>query len=488
VNGGAGASGGASAAGEGGSAGSGTAGGGIAGMLPAPIGLGTSCGQLRDGPGSGGANGAGGAAPGGGSTAACTISAEATLATIPTVGIVTFTVSGLSDISNAKIEFGPASGGATLTAPVNLAEAGYRTLLLGMKASTRYAYRISVTGSAGTCTSSEFTIETGAVPSEVPKFALNVRNPEARARGFIVSTTGLTPVIVGQEPTGEATDEGRPRYAYILDSDGDVVWWWVAEGPTSAHMSWDGQEMFIVGSHVASVRMDGSDAESDLLGTYAHHDVTAIPGGFATLVDSSLVERTSDGTITTIVPDMAALYQPTNMVHTNALHYYGWDDSYTVSDSFAGLFIKITRQGELVWQLGGPAVQLAGDLPRDPAKYLRTAQWRPGGNHGHQLLPDGTFVFFQALACSGSSVSGYQLDPANLRANALFNYGLENLVEHLGDVQRLPNGNYLATISEAGQLTEFTPSGDLIATLQADDSWQLGYSEFRESLYGPPPY
>ena len=55
----------------------------------------------------------------------------------------------------------------------------------------------------------------------------------------------------------------------------------------------------------------------------------------------------------------------------------------------------------------------------------------------------------------------------------------------LGDIQRLPNGNYLVTFSTTGQIHEITSSGTLVAKFTTSS---LGYSEFRESLYGPPPY
>ena len=55
----------------------------------------------------------------------------------------------------------------------------------------------------------------------------------------------------------------------------------------------------------------------------------------------------------------------------------------------------------------------------------------------------------------------------------------------LGDVQHLPNGNYLITSSTSGQITEITSTGGVVMTIKMNS---LGYSEFRESLYGPPPY
>ena len=69
----------------------------------------------------------------------------------------------LSSPTKAEIDFAPAAGGTTLVAPVDLTQTSYRTLLLGMKPSTSYTYKIVVTNASGSCTSSSYTIMTGAL-------------------------------------------------------------------------------------------------------------------------------------------------------------------------------------------------------------------------------------------------------------------------------------------------------------------------------------
>jgi hypothetical protein len=63
----------------------------------------------------------------------------------------------------------------------------------------------------------------------------------------------------------------------------------------------------------------------------------------------------------------------------------------------------------------------------------------------------------------------------------------------LGDVQRLPNGNTLLTYSSGidpegsgyrGIFHEVTQAGVLVQSLTREQT--VGYSHFRESLYGPP--
>ena len=82
---------------------------------------------------------------------------------ISTVGIVTFSTTRVQP-DRAHIDFGLDTSYG-MTAPVDLAAASYRTLLLGMKTSKTYHYRISVTGKDATCTSADTTLATGALPN-----------------------------------------------------------------------------------------------------------------------------------------------------------------------------------------------------------------------------------------------------------------------------------------------------------------------------------
>ena len=429
--------------------------------------------------GSTGGAGAGGAA--GSAAIACTITATPTFsAAMPNVAIVTWSTT-LSNLTGAEIDFAPQTGGATLVAPVDLTQPSYRTLLLGMKQTTNYLFTIVARTAAGTCTSDIYSIKSGALPSSTPTLSTTIIDPEAHDRGFIVTSTGLT---------GNTT--------LIIDPDGAVVW--AAPGPSDpsrAHMSWDGTSMYMMALNVGNndtgnvqvVSMDGAGTKSlpDL--TASHHDLAAIPGGFATLLwttsgqngPCSLIERAdATGETTTVVADMGSLYNsPSGSFHTNSVHYYPSDDTYTLSDRVPSLFVKLTRGGQLIWQFGG-------GNPKDPSKFFTgLPTWMV--NHGHQLLPDGTFVFFNNGA---NEAWAYSLDTSTMTATQIMSYTASGVVSTvLGDTQRLPNGNYLVTFSTSGQIHEVTPSGTLVATFKSTTAGlELGYAEFRESLYGPPPY
>jgi len=406
----------------------------------------------------------------------CTISADLALSPmIPTVGVVTWT-SSLPDITQAEIHFGRSSVGSNeYVAPVDLTQPSYRTLLLGMKGSTTYLVRIVATNGQGSCASPDYTITTGPVPGSVPVQSVAVDESAPRARGFIVTSTGL-----------------QGSGAFIMDTDGAIVWWAKAPAsPSRIHMSWDGTQMYMMALNVQNkdvgeievVGMDGSGATSLPGFQTAHHDLTALPDGFATLLwnqpgadaPCSLVQwHQSTGVTTGVIADLGTVYN-SDTFHPNAVHYYPADDTYTVGDRNPNLFVKVSRAGELIWQFGGAN-------PKDPTRFFGDV---PGWsvNHGHQLLPDGTFLFFNNAA---GEAWQYALDTTQMTATCTWHYNAAGASSSvLGDIQRLPNGDNLVTFSTSGQIHEVDPSGKLVARFT---SATYGYAEFRASLYGPPPY
>jgi hypothetical protein len=96
-------------------------------------------------------------------------------------------------------------------------------------------------------------------------------------------------------------------------------------------------------------------------------------------------------------------------------------------------------------------------------------------------------VFFNNGTGQTSIVRVLKLDTVNMTATSVLTYqasGASSFV--LGDAQQLPNGNVLVTYSTGRQVHEISASGQLVASYETPN--QLGYSEFRDSLYGPPSY
>ena len=219
-----------------------------------------------------GSTGTGGTGP----SASCTFSVTSSPSSkIPTVGIVTWSTT-LASPTEAHLNFGLDTSYG-LTAPVDLTVASFRTLLLGMKASKTYHFQVSASGSAGTCTSQDYTIATGPLPNGIQPFTITTNTASALAGGFLVT---------GQYSTNAGTS-GAP--AFILDKDGDYVWWYSvpSSDATGVAMSYDGKYMWIASAnvpdgktpdHVHRVTMDGL-TDTDFTIPFAHHShqVTPLP-------------------------------------------------------------------------------------------------------------------------------------------------------------------------------------------------------------------
>lgn len=439
--------------------------------------------------GVGGTAGRGGTGTGGAPAGTCTFGVQHMPSpAIGTVEIVTFSLdeSGLTD---ARVEFGPAGATPAMTAPVDVADPLHRTLLLGLKGQKPYTFRIVARAGTKICTSADFSFTTGAIPSTAPKIVKTMPGTGA-AKGFIVTTIGVD---------NSSRSLNQPD-AYIFDTDGDVVWWTSStldrsrSGISRAHLSWDAKVLWVMttsNAKVVSLSMDGlTTMDYSAVIKDAHHDFTVLPdGGIATMIrpintalPASIVEMKTDGTITTVVADLATLYRPGTMsAYPNAIHYYPVDDSYTLSNRTmdASLFVKFKRNGQLVWQLGG-----SNPLGKS-FTLVGLDQWM--FNHGHHLTPDGRFLFFNNNPGDNGGIPRILevlLDEASSTATKTWEYSFSMTAIALGDAERLPNGNALVTNSIVGEMQEVDRSGKIVQTFM---NTTFGYVDFRTSLYGPPP-
>lgn len=493
-----GANGGSAGLGAGGTSGTSTAGSGGAPASSAGAPNGGSGAGLTStgGPAAAGSGGSGASGPG----ATCNFTVQAQTADkagqggIPTVGIVDWSVD-LPTITKASIVFSLQSGGPAMTAPVDVAAGPkFRTLLLGMKGSKTYTFKIV----ADACTSQDYTITTGTVPNAVPRVT-RTEGPSvsSQAKGFIVTSSGP-----GSLSSGIGAGN-TSAYAYILDADGDPVWWSPAPVSCSrAKMSVDGQYMWMVelnvdnetkdGGEVRRVSMDGLTNSGSIPGlANCHHDLTVLPDGKIACLSwiqqngdqpSDLLESDAQGNVKKAMTLDGKVYAGgtglgggTGTYHANSIHYHAYDDSYTIGDRNPNLFIKVSRAGVLKWQFGGSCTNA-------PAPQCVSGDWKV--NHGHDMLDDGTFLVFNNGQSGASTALFYKLtEGATLSAMKTGQYqpGTTSIV--LGDVQRLPNGNTLVTFSLASTIDEIDPAGNLVQRLNGPG----GYAEWRETLYGPPP-
>jgi len=458
----------------GGSAASATGSGGVTGTTGgAASGVGGGSG------GSSTAGGSGSGGSGGGTMVPCTFTADPTLSEeIPTVGIVTWSTD-LLGVDNASIDFGRDTTYG-MRAPVDLAEPNYRTLLLGMKASTEYHFRITAGAAGSQCQSQDFTVTTGPLATGLPDVDVETSDAEAVAGGFLI--------------TGQYQGQGGGAApAYILDADGDIVWWYsIGNNVTGARMSYDGKYMWINGANVPEsqganvhrVTMDGlMDENLSLDFTGQNHQLTVLPDetvafyAYGNNGCDDVKLRAPDGTVTTVINARDA-HGVDGACHVNAIEYSPEDNTLVFSDLDHDNYTKVTLEGEVVWVLGGDSSHFDG----------AGAAW--SRQHGVDVLGLDRFLIFNNGSGGGGEGSlaiEILLDFGSMTATRAWTYagGISNAI--MGDVQRLDNGNTIVAYSTQGVLHEVGPDQTLLQELSWPIGGAFGYVIKRQSLYGPPP-
>jgi hypothetical protein len=467
---------------------------------------------------------------------ACTVSASWALSdAIPTV--VGVTLASDAALDSAIVEYGPDSSYG-LTAPIDLAASSEQGLVLGLKPSREYHFRVVAESGDASCATEDHALTTGDVANGLTLPTLVSETPNQVSPGFLVLSEmtagpndGGGPVVVGPPPGGGGEgggpwqmmidggamapgammgeggagpmwmggpDEGGESLIYILDHEGDPVWWITAPlGEVSrARLSHDGKFVLALSINVdggprgqlVKISMDGREIETIPL-PGSHHDFTVTPDGGIAFIRKSedgcdeIVKRSSDGELGVVfrVADAfggeVVAGTANDRCHTNSIHYNQDDDSFTFSVLNLNAYVKVSAAGELRWVLGGEFSDFSGE----GAEWLR--------QHGHHLLDGDTLLFFNNGEGPGRGDSlalEVELDSEDGSAERVFEYAGGEASAVLGDVLRLPNGNTLVAYSTAGVVHEVSPEGTLVAELRWPLGGAFGYVEHRSSLYGPP--
>jgi hypothetical protein len=408
-------------------------------------------------------------------TTTCEFSVEASLSPkIQTVGIVEWSTSR-TDLTSANIEFGLTTSYG-MTAPATTQSTGNRTLLLGMKQVETYHYRLVATSPAGTCSSADFTLETGALPTGLPEISVTTNDAAALAGGFLV-TGQYAPV---------STNGGA---ALIFDADGDVVWAYNLpdRDVTGARQSYDGASMWInsanvpatQGANVHRVSMDGLEDEN-LSSLFAGqtHQLTVLPDETVAFYvnedeDCFQIKEYDPETDEVVTLLRGSEANDPGYCHVEAIEYSPSDDTLLFSNLYQNSITKLTRTGEVVWVLGGPRSVFAVDS--------QSWAW-PNGLHA--LAPDRLLFFNNG---GPSTMIEVALDLDARTAKPVWTHSDPSLSSgNYGDVQRLPNGNTVIGYAYEGVVQEVSADGEVLQELEWP-SGAFGYVQKRPSLYGPPP-
>jgi hypothetical protein len=385
-----------------------------------------------------------------------------------TVGIVTWSLNR-PGLVGAHIDFGlDASYG--MTAPVDLAQPDHRTVLIGMKPARTYHFQIVGRDASQTYTSGDQTLVTGPLPADFPIGSFSVQRPGAADTGFIIGSfwTTFSPSI--------------GRTVFIIDTDGDYVWWYSndnagdggsTQGIARARLSANNHDVWLIDSDsfdpLHRVSLDTLDAQA-----YPHtagsHDVCAVDGDTMAYIGYTRAD-TIVGTCDRVIEiDKAGttkeVFDSTPVTgsgcHGNAIRYAAKQDQYVFSDRLTDVFV-LDRSGALQWKLSD---KVAGG----------NASWG-GMQHGVQLLDASLLIFANQAGGEGHS----QAIEYGLDGSVIKKFTSRGGTDNLGDVQRLSNGNTF--INYSGLLQEVDPDDNVL--LEMTPPSVLGYTEFRQNLYGP---
>jgi hypothetical protein len=231
------------------------------------------------------------------------------------------------------------------------------------------------------------------------------------------------------------------------------------------------------------VNLDGTGEETIPLPS-SHHDFTVTPDGIAYLAKAGSAEgcdavhlASEDGSGDTVLIDLWTVLEPFDngggeKCHANFIRYYADEDAFTVSDRERDMLVKVGGNGQVEWTIGNsPASVTGADIP----------DWRV--QHGHHLYDEGHLLVFSNGALTGGTSHVLHFTINGTTATSDWSYSGMGNTGTMGDVQKLPNGNILITVSQTGTIEEVDANQMVVQRMKFDS---LGYSHHRPTLYGEP--
>ena len=391
--------------------------------------------------------------------------------------------------------------------PITAADTEHAMPVLGLKAGETYHLRAVTDIDGERHESPTETLQIAPVPDWYGRFSISQHEP-----GSAEMTDGYLLVGASVAIGGEFSDVGS--FVAILDGDGDYVWFYdlpPGVGTLSPSISgdrilWDAYDSYVSDDLATATALDltgHGPAVSTPLPDGHHVAIESEPGETLTYLARDIQTVSVNDQDVTIQTDrirrkpVGATTEPEEVftlfdtlqgdfhwpcTHTLEPHsrtdhpqLYEWthgnslihhDDALYLYTRWTDTLYKIDPDlGEVAWQLGGPDsdfTQPSGDPVWVSA--TESALW----SHGHlSQLWDGGLVLFDNGSHRSPKVSGiaeYRVDETEMTVEEVFRFDdpLGRYMGAVGDVRKLPGGNYLASWTTWGELTEITPQGEIV--------------------------
>ena len=364
----------------------------------------------------------------------------------------------------------------------------HAVVLLGMPSERDVAFQVVLVDGEEEQRGEIGSARTGALPGDLPR--LDAAGASDSGAFMAVPILGAATVPVVLSPEGEVTwywpdESGLDVYRILLSVDGESVLY------NAASVSGDPSDA----SQIVRVAFDGSASSAIDVPLLAHDFVEHPDGTLAAIVveyrevdgapvrGDQIVEIDEDGNIEIIWSAWDCLDpaenpgESTGWTFANALDFDPQAQEYTLGMRNQSSIVRIDRNtGACLWALGGTGSTLS--LAPGSIAFL----------HQHQFVveDDRLLVFDNAgLAGTESRVVEYTIDRVANTAEEVWSHSPDPAVFSfvLGDVDRLPGGDILATWSVAGQIDRVTPGGESSWRLNSELGYAFGFNTVLDSLY-----
>jgi len=307
-----------------------------------------------------------------------------------------------------------------------------------------------------------------------------------------------------------------PSYVVMMDLDG-TVHWSLQVGPESERSGLGCQPVVDEGliffnsfdfdgwngGRIESVGLDGSPvAAVDTEG--AHHFFERLPdgslvwmaieprevSGMGDVVGDKIMRQAPDGTLTTLFSawDHLTVYKTdtwdrplyaegADWTHGNGLTHDAARDTLLVSMGGTDVVVELSTEGEVLRLFGGQSA-VDGDYQFNPPSSAFSYP------HGPHFSADGELMMMSTVN-DQSQLVGYEIDDEqqSLRATWSYGAGMGKVVQVLGEVEALPDGNRLVSWGSLGTLQVITPAGEVLWEAQTEFGSLIGQAHLLESPY-----
>ena len=413
---------------------------------------------------------------------------------IPSVLTVTFTT---PESAAARVVYGAAQPGERTTALSIGTQHTHHLLGLAPLSDVQLQIEVEVDGVAHQ--SGALSAQTGQILPETPLPEVTINNyAPAEHATFLISIFS------------------DPSYIIMMNLDG-TVYWSLQVGPESERSGLGCQPVVEEGliyfnsfefdgwngGRIESVALDGSPvAELDTEG--AHHFFERLDDGaliwmaieprevdgMGDVVGDKIMRQDADGTQTTLFSawDHLTVYKTetwerplyaegADWTHGNGLTYDAARESLLVSMGGTDTVIELSTEGEVLRLLGGQNA-VDGDYQFNPPSAAFSYP------HGPHFSADGELMMMSTVS-DRSKLVGYEIDDQQQSLRETWSYGEElgQVVQVLGEVEELPDGNRLVSWGSLGTLQVITPDGEVLWEAQTAFGSLIGQAHLLESPY-----